>query len=477
MAVTSLRVAGALLLALIANAALLSVLLVQNASRHSAHHSDNINDNALELIYHKEGDVGSYSNLVSGGGKAGQSTTGRVMGAARDVQTQKVLLSGATRADSNGGVRSVKDMSADNIGSGGVKKVVHVLSRSQRSTILKVADTGRYLNDVIASLTSAELQSLEPGVAKTLVPALVGLESMVLRELERLHAVSLNQELRIEQLETRQLDQQDLLDSLSLARKEPVENQKQEPLEHDVTAGLSGNMSVQKVASERGSELYSAVQEETWSGSGEGVTLSPPAMTTLATATTTNGDNAIINHIYEIYSSLTSLEHKVTELGSSLTAAVGETYRQRSSLVRIEDIVGELGRTQRNLVMRTTMHTFKLSDMEQFKGQTEILLQTTSGTLSRFQGRLESFKDKVTEQQDEMQNMRAIFGRLEQMASELRAADTYKAHDIQELKQSVMQLESRLSHLYHSLDRSVGNLRWDVKTYLDHLCSSNSLQC
>lgn len=76
-----------------------------------------------------------------------------------------------------------------------------------------------------------------------------------------------------------------------------------------------------------------------------------------------------------------------------------------------------------------------------------------------------------------MQNMRAIFGRLEQMASELRAADTYKAHDIQELKQSVMQLESRLSHLYHSLDRSVGNLRWDVKTYLDHLCSSNSLQC
>lgn len=177
MAVTSLRVAGALLLALIANAALLSVLLVQNASRHSAHHSDNINDNALELIYHKEGDVGSYSNLVSGGGKAAHSTTGRVMGAARDVQTQKVLLSGATRADSNGGVRSVKDMSADNIGSGGVKKVVHVLSRSQRSTILKVADTGRYLNDVIASLTSAELQSLEPGVAK--VSCVVGYKRAV----------------------------------------------------------------------------------------------------------------------------------------------------------------------------------------------------------------------------------------------------------------------------------------------------------
>lgn len=55
-------------------------------------------------------------------------------------------------------------------------------------------------------------------MVQTLVPALVGLESMVLRELERLHAVSLNQELRIEQLETRQLDQQDLLDSLSLAR-------------------------------------------------------------------------------------------------------------------------------------------------------------------------------------------------------------------------------------------------------------------
>ena len=110
-------------------------------------------------------------------------------------------------------------------------------------------------------------------------------------------------------------------------------------------------------------------------------------------------------------------------------------------------------------------------------GQAEMLLRTAEGAIEQFDSKLEIFKDRVTEQQDEMQSMRSVFSRLEQASNELRTADAYKAHDIQELKRSAQQVEMRLTNLYHSLDQYVGNIRWDVKTYLDHLCANNDLQC
>ena len=110
-------------------------------------------------------------------------------------------------------------------------------------------------------------------------------------------------------------------------------------------------------------------------------------------------------------------------------------------------------------------------------GQAELLMRTAEGAIEQFDAKLEVFKDRVTEQMDEVQAMRNVFSRLEQSTHELRAADAYKAHDIQELKRSARQVETRLGNLYHSLDRYVGNVRWDVKTYLDHMCASNNLQC
>ncbi|KAK7505326.1 hypothetical protein BaRGS_00003488, partial [Batillaria attramentaria] len=176
---------------------------------------------------------------------------------------------------------------------------------------------------------------------------------------------------------------------------------------------------------------------------------------------------------------------QVAEIGTSLSVVSSEIYRQRSAFINMEDKLEELRRNQRNLVMRTTVHTFKLSDLEQFKGlaiyrlvgQAEVLLQTTEGELEQFEGRLEAFKDRVTAQQDEMVDMRNVFGRLEQSATELRAADAYKAHDIQELKRGAMQMEQRLASLYHSLDRYIGNIRYDVRSILDHMCNANNLQC
>ena len=106
-----------------------------------------------------------------------------------------------------------------------------------------------------------------------------------------------------------------------------------------------------------------------------------------------------------------------------------------------------------------------------------MLLRTAEAAMEKFDSKLEIFRDRVTEQQDETQAMRGVFGRLEQASNELRTADTYKAHDIQELKRGAQQVEMRLSSLYRSLDQYVGNVRWDVKTYLDHLCANNDLQC
>ena len=60
--------------------------------------------------------------------------------------------------------------------------------------------------------------------------------------------------------------------------------------------------------SDNSSEL---VQDEDASGSGDESLAVVTATTTTTTNYTESSDRAIINHIYEIYSSLTSMEHKV----------------------------------------------------------------------------------------------------------------------------------------------------------------------
>ena len=64
------------------------------------------------------------------------------------------------------------------------------------------------------------------------------------------------------------------------------------------------------------------------------------------------------------------------ELGTSLSVVSSELYRQRSTFVRLEDKVQEIRRTQRTLAMRSTMHGFKLSDLEQFRGKRSGTLNT-----------------------------------------------------------------------------------------------------
>lgn len=55
-------------------------------------------------------------------------------------------------------------------------------------------------------------------VVQILLPALRGLESIVLRELERLHDVSVNQELRLEKLENSHYQQAEVLAAAELVR-------------------------------------------------------------------------------------------------------------------------------------------------------------------------------------------------------------------------------------------------------------------
>lgn len=393
------------------------------------------------------------------------------------------------------------------------QEYAEVPPRAERSTIASRVDTGHHLADVIASLTEAELSQLPSSTAKILIPALIALESVVLKELERLHDLAVNQDLRLEILEQRQLQEKEILEAANTIREEQYLKQRQEqkdalqkqeglktrgssntgsqPAGVDVING--GERSVGDVLNLdtvslntslllAGGEDGSGSGDESLSAAVHSALMTTFDTTTASPATTTanltrNSDSAIINHIYEIYSSITSMEHKVMELGTSLTHVSSEVYRQRASFVRLEDKVEEIRRDQRNLVMRSTMHGFKITDMEQFKGQAELVLRTAESSLKQFQTKLEAFKDRVTQQQDDMDSIRNTFARLDQSSVELRSADAYKAHDIQELKRGTQQLEGRLSGLYHSLDQYIGNVRWDVKTYLDHLCSNNNLNC
>ncbi|XP_076470307.1 uncharacterized protein LOC143300484 [Babylonia areolata] len=371
--------------------------------------------------------------------------------------------------------------------------------RRVRSTLQRI-DTGHHLDDVIAALTESELESLDDNTVKILIPALIGLESVVLRDLERLHDVSVHQELRLERLEKSRLQQQEIIEAANVIReeeyllqrqkqKEALRKQEEEEAKNTQDTGTTTPPPPQDATTtvidfDEAENVTATELEVGADGSGSGeesVVIATAAVSTSAPSSAVNktesSDSAIINHIYEIYSSLTSMEHKVMELGSSLTMVSSELYRQRSALVGVEDKVEELRRAQRTLAMRSTMHGFKLTDLEQFRGQAELLMQTASTALEQFEGKLEVFKDRVTEQQDEVQLMRNVFGGLEQSNNELRAADAYKAHDIQELKRGAQQVETRLNNLYHTLDRYVGNIRWDVKTYLDHVCDSNHLVC
>lgn len=62
---------------------------------------------------------------------------------------------------------------------------------------------------------------LRPGCLcfrQILIPALVGLESLVLRELERLHDTTVHQELRLERLEKRQLQEEEVMAAANVIR-------------------------------------------------------------------------------------------------------------------------------------------------------------------------------------------------------------------------------------------------------------------
>ncbi|XP_076449348.1 uncharacterized protein LOC143285805 [Babylonia areolata] len=365
------------------------------------------------------------------------------------------------------------------------------------------------LSEIIASLTDSELRQLDSATSKILVPALRRLETVVLRELERLHEVNRHQESRLQRLEQGQLQWSEVQEAIQVIREEQRRLQQgpttlmvtEEPASHTtslLSAAPSGTQHSND--SSASNKLLVDVEkddrleqlDDDGSGSGEAtmkIWKTTVAMTTTTTTTTTttsapsrrnttmSSDQMIINHIYELYNSLSSMEHKVLELDTRLTTVSSDVFRQRGSFQQVEDKVAENSRHHRSLQMRSTMNGFKLSDLEQFKGKAEVVLGSAEGRVEQLDSLLEVLTDRLMTQGDEVEIMRDVHSRLQQVASELRSADSFKAHDVQELRRLYQQVETRLNNLYHTLEESVGNIRWDVKTYLDHLCTYNNLDC
>ena len=110
-------------------------------------------------------------------------------------------------------------------------------------------------------------------------------------------------------------------------------------------------------------------------------------------------------------------------------------------------------------------------------GQADHLLRTAEGTVEKLDAKLEIFMDRVIEQEDEVETMQNVFTRLEQASHELNSADAFKAHDLQELRRGARHLNTRLTRVHQVLDNSLDSIRWDVKTYLENVCSDNYLDC
>ncbi|CAL1547644.1 unnamed protein product [Lymnaea stagnalis] len=319
------------------------------------------------------------------------------------------------------------------------------------------------INEIFSTFTQVEMAEFPAPVSRVLIPALVQFEGMLIKELERLHAVAVAHDLRLEVLEKAMLTaaeghaeiQADAVDNKSqLVSGEQVLGGEQT----FVPAGNSSNLI----------ELVVPLE-----GSGEGET-SPAGTSTSRSPGVTPWR---VPEYYELFRHLSTLEQKVLTLENYNIMSDSELTRVRSEVIKMDDKVTELDRRNRNLQIRMSMHAVKISEMEMFKNKAEMTLQTSQEAYGRVNNRLDAFKERLAGLKTDLRGITSQFTRHDQISSELRAADAYKAHDIQEMRKNIFGIEGRLNNLYSTFDKNVQLVRSDVRGIMERLCSKNKLSC
>ncbi|BFZ12872.1 hypothetical protein BsWGS_15911 [Bradybaena similaris] len=322
--------------------------------------------------------------------------------------------------------------------------------------------TSHRLHEIFSTFSDSELAKFDGAVYDLLVPALVHFETMTIRELESLHSIVISMDLRLEGLEN---------SMLNIARWRGMEPQA-DPVDNTSELDSPSHILDKKegfLPATNDTQIFEVHLDIDGSGEVDGES----APTTRPPHTTTMPNVAF----YDLYRILSTLEQKVMALENYNVMSDSELTRVRSEVVKMDDKVTELDRRQRNLQIRTSMHTQKITELEVYMSKSEMGIHTALDSYGRVNSRLEAFKDKLTEFKNDLQAVTGQFGRHDQIATELRAADSYKAHDIQEIRKSVFSIEGRLNGLYRVLDLNLDTVRSDLRAMLDRLCANNKLAC
>ncbi|CAG5121824.1 unnamed protein product [Candidula unifasciata] len=331
---------------------------------------------------------------------------------------------------------------------------------NKTSTVGKASVHG--VHEIFSTFSDSELAKFDPSVYDLLIPALVHFETMAIRELESLRSIVISMDLRLETLEN---------SMLNFARGYGMEPQA-DPTDNKSEPDISSHILNKKegfLPATNDSQIFEVHLDTEGSGDVDREqvpTTRPPQTTTMHNVA-----------FYDMYRILSTLEQKVMALENYNVMSDSELTRVRSEVVKMDDKVTELDRRQRNLQIRTSMHTQKITELEVYMSKSELGIHTALDAYGRVNSKLDAFKDKLTELKNDLQAVTGQFGRHDQITNELRAADSYKAHDIQEMRKSVFSIEGRLNGLYRVLDLNLDTVRSDLRAMLDRLCANNKLAC
>ncbi|GFO25014.1 hypothetical protein PoB_005151900 [Plakobranchus ocellatus] len=290
---------------------------------------------------------------------------------------------------------------------------------------------GNYLNYdfQFSKFTNQNIGNSTVPVLELLIPALTYYEQWMVRHVEELHFTMVSHDLRLERLEKAVLNLLSLQDSGD-ERAQSKGDKWQESPQADTLDNLTN-------------EAEDVLQ---FSDEDKGLL----------------GNNSL-----EVVMSLENYN----------TMSDSELNRVRSEVMRMDDKVVEMKRVQKNADAIAGMHSFKITELEMAVKRTDVVLNTALDSYTRLDSRVATFKDRLRDFSREVHSVTVHFSRHEQISNELRTADSYKAHDIMELRKTMLGLETRLSDLYSIMDQNINAVRTDLHDWLERLCFNNKLAC
>ncbi|RUS69202.1 hypothetical protein EGW08_023038 [Elysia chlorotica] len=367
-------------------------------------------------------------------------------------------------------------------------------SREKRDTALsdlKAGADGTYLNYEFQFSKLAENRSLqlEDQMSDIIIPGLISFEERMIKHVEELHFTMLSHDLRLERMERALINLAKGPSKSSPERRArprrgdqllaPVSSHELRKLANgsrDITIFFNSSQALQGNASV---DSLEELEDESNGDSDINSTTAAPTTTTTSTTSTTTTTTTTTEPIafYDLQRDMQEMKHKVLALENYNTMSDSELTRVRSEVTRMDDKVIEMGRIQKNANSVTGQHTYKINELEMVINRNNMALSTTIEAYSRLNTRVGEFRDRLTDFEREMHGVTTHFSKHEQISNELRSADSYKAHDIMEIRKAMVNIETRINEMYNVMDQRIESVHTNVRDWYDRLCFNNKLAC